>query len=61
MRIIYYFIVVVGLVVSLVGSDGSFASAKTLEAGYASTSWMGSGEVHDLPDGGRSSTPSSKV
>jgi hypothetical protein len=55
MKIIYYFyfIVVMGLVVGLIGNDGSLASAKTLEAGYASTSWMGSGEVHDLPGGGQ--------
>jgi hypothetical protein len=53
MRIIHYFIVVMGLVVGLVGSNNSLVSAKTLEAGYASTSWMGIGEVHDLPDGGQ--------
>ncbi len=53
MRIIHYFIVVMGLVVGLAGSNNSLVSAKTLEAGYASTSWMGIGEVHDLPDGGQ--------
>jgi hypothetical protein len=53
MRIIHYFIVVMGLVAGLVGNNDSLVSATTLEAGYASTSWMGSGEVHDLPDGGQ--------
>lgn len=53
MRIICNFIVLIGLVGGLVGSNDALASAKNLEAGYASTSWMGSGEVHDLPDGGQ--------
>ncbi|HSA86219.1 MAG TPA: hypothetical protein VLE46_08550 [Nitrospira sp.] len=51
MSIIYYFIAVMGLVVGLAGTHDSLVSAKSLEAGYVSTSWMGSGEVHDLPDG----------
>lgn len=53
MRIIYYVIVVMGLVTYLVGSDGSSVAAKTLEGGYASTSWLGSGEIHDLGDAGQ--------
>lgn len=51
MKIIYCFLIMMGLVVGLIGANVSPASAKTLEAGYASTSWMGSGEVRDLPDG----------
>lgn len=51
MSIIHYFIVMMSLVVGLVGHNSSLASANTLEAGYASTSWMGNGEVHNLPDG----------
>lgn len=61
MRIINHFIVTMGMVVGLVGNNDSLVSAKSLEAGYASTSWMGNGEVHDLPDGDRSSTLSSKA
>lgn len=53
MKIISCFLIMMGLVVGLIGADVSLASAKTLEAGYASTSWMGSGEVRDLPDGGQ--------
>ncbi|MGE0643626.1 MAG: hypothetical protein AB7P24_08150 [Nitrospira sp.] len=53
MKIIYRFPIWIALVVGLVGGDVSLASAKTLEAGYASTSWMSSGEVRDLLDGGR--------
>ena len=49
----FYFMVVMGLVVGLVGNNAAWASTKALEAGYASTSWIGSGEVHDLPDGGQ--------
>jgi hypothetical protein len=53
MRIIHYFVVVMGVVVGLGGSNSSLVEAKTLEAGYASTSWIGSGEVHALPEGGQ--------
>ena len=53
MRSIQYFMVVMGVVAGLVGNNDSLASANTLEAGYASTSWMGSGEVRNLPDGGQ--------
>lgn len=31
----------------------SYASAKTVEAGDVSTSWIGTGETHDLPDEGQ--------
>jgi hypothetical protein len=51
MRIIYYFIFVMGVVVLLGEGHNSLAAATTLEAGYASTSWIGSGEVHDFGDG----------
>ena len=51
MRIISYVIVVMGLVTYLLGSDGSLAAAKTLEGGYASTSWIGSGEVREFGGG----------
>ncbi len=53
MRIFYCFLIMMGLFVGLVGGDVSLASTKVLEAGYASTSGMGSGEVRDLPDGNR--------
>jgi hypothetical protein len=53
MKITYCYLIVMGWVFGLIGADVSPASAKTLEAGYASTSWMGSGEVRDLPDGGQ--------
>jgi len=53
MKITYCYLIVMGWVFGLIGADVSPASAKTLEAEYASTSWMGSGEVRDLPDGGQ--------
>lgn len=53
MRIIHYVVVVMGVVVGFDGNSSSLVAAKTLEAGYASTSWIGSGEVHDLPGGGQ--------
>jgi hypothetical protein len=51
MRMVYSMIVVMGLMGGLAGNHDALVSAKSLEAGYASTSWMGSGEVHDLPNG----------
>lgn len=52
MRIIRYGLLVCGVFFIGIGSDSS-VSAKTLDAGYASTSWLGSGEVHDLGDAGQ--------
>jgi hypothetical protein len=51
MRTIYYIILVIGIVLYLGENDGSLALAKTVEAGDASTSWYGNGEVQDLVDG----------
>jgi hypothetical protein len=51
MRIIYYVMLLFGIGVSLGEGEGSLASAKSLEAGYASTSWIGSGEVREFGDG----------
>ncbi|MBI3356763.1 MAG: hypothetical protein HY038_08350, partial [Nitrospirae bacterium] len=51
MKIMYYVILVVGIVVSISGGEASLASAKTIEAGDSSSSWNGSGEVQDLVDG----------
>jgi len=52
MRIIRYCLLVFGVV--FIGVDsGSSVSAKTLDAGHASTSWLGRGEVHDLGDAGQ--------
>jgi len=51
MRIVYYFIFVIGIVIGEGAGDSSLASAKTVEAGDASTSWIGTGEIHDLADG----------
>lgn len=52
MRIIRYCLLVFGVV--FIGIDSSSSVfAKTLDAGYASTSWLGSGEVHDLGDAGQ--------
>ncbi len=51
MGIIYYFIFVIAIGVSVGVGNGSLASAKTFEAGDASTSWIGTGVVHDLGDG----------
>ena len=53
MRIVYYIMSVMMIVVAIGAGDGSLVSAKTFEAGHASTSWIGSGEIHDLPDGGQ--------
>ncbi len=52
MRIICYCMLVFGVLFLVIHSESS-ASAKTLDAGYASTSWLGSGEVHDLGDAGQ--------
>jgi hypothetical protein len=48
-------------VVTSVAAGGAFsASAKTVDAGDATTSWAGTGEVHDLSDGTQSSMQRSK-
>ncbi|MGH7184188.1 MAG: hypothetical protein ACREJN_19745 [Nitrospiraceae bacterium] len=44
---------VIVVVVASGAGDGSLVSATTFEAGHASTSGIGSGEIHDLPDGGQ--------
>jgi hypothetical protein len=51
MRGAYYLLSIIVLGVG-VGSS-SYASAKTVEAGDVSTSWVGSGELHELPDQGQ--------
>ena len=51
MRTVFYFIFGIAIGVSVGAGNGSLASAKTFEAGDASTSWIGSGEVHDLGEG----------
>lgn len=53
MRIICRFIFITVLVMTLGAGSVTSASAKTVEAGDVSTSWVGSGEVHDLPDEGQ--------
>ena len=51
MRIGYYLLIVIILNAWLgICSD---ALAKTIEAGDVSSSWIGTGEMHDLPDGGQ--------
>lgn len=51
MRLAKYLAVLISVVTSVAVGGGSSASAKTVEAGDASTSWMGTGEVHDLGEG----------
>jgi hypothetical protein len=51
MRSIYYFVIVIGIVFALGESDGSLASAKTIEAGDSNSSWNGTGEVQILGNG----------
>jgi hypothetical protein len=52
MRTIGYYILMLGAFLIGIGSSAS-ADAEALEAGYASTSWIGSGEVHELGDAGQ--------
>lgn len=53
MRSIYYFVFVIAIVIAVGAGNSSLASAKTVEAGDASTSWIGTGDIYDLADGGR--------
>ncbi len=53
MRTASYFMVGIAIGVFMGTGISSLASAKTVEAGDASQSWIGTGEVHDLPDGGQ--------
>ncbi len=53
MRIKHYLMLLIGIAVLLGPGEGIVVLAKTIEQGYSSTSWMGNGEVHDLPDGGQ--------
>lgn len=52
MRMTFYFNLVIGIVIALEVGDSSLASAKTVESGDATTSWIGIGEIHDLADEG---------
>ncbi|MFO0698256.1 MAG: hypothetical protein U0236_03425 [Nitrospira sp.] len=52
MRTIWKYTLMLGALLIGIGSNAS-ASTKILEAGYASTSWIGSGEVHDLGEAGQ--------
>ena len=53
MRNLNYVLYAIGMVFLLGQGAGASASAKTVEAGDVSTSWIGTGETHDLPDGGQ--------
>jgi hypothetical protein len=53
MRIVHHFIFVLAIVIAIGGGDASSIFARTLETGDASTSWIGTGEVYDLVDGGQ--------
>ena len=46
----YLVVVIVGLILISLGS-GPSASARTVEAGDAMTSWIGTGDVHELGEG----------
>ena len=43
----------VGITIGVFMGISPLASAKTIEAGDVSTSWIGTGEIHDLPDEGQ--------
>jgi hypothetical protein len=53
MRTASYFMVSIAIGMFLGTDIGSRASAKTVEAGDASTSWIGTGEIYDLADEGQ--------
>lgn len=53
MRIVYRFICVLTMGMIIASSNTTLAAAKTVEAGDVSTSWIGTGETQDLPDGGQ--------
>jgi hypothetical protein len=53
MRSLCSFLVVSAIVIGVGAGNGSLASAKTVEAGNASTSWIGTGEIHDVGDEGQ--------
>lgn len=49
MRVAFFFLI--GIALSAWVETSSLALAKTVEAGDVSTSWIGTGEIHELPDG----------
>lgn len=51
MRLAFYFLI--GIALSAWVATSSLALAKTVEAGDVSTSWIGTGEIHELSDGER--------
>jgi hypothetical protein len=51
MRVTSSFIFVIAISASVVTLNGSFAYAKTVEAGDSSSSWNGSGEIQELGEG----------
>jgi len=51
MRIVSYFIFIIVLGWSVGTINGSFAYAKTVEAGDSSSSWSGTGEFLELGNG----------
>lgn len=51
MRVVYCFMFIIAVGASVVTINGSLAYAKTVEAGDSSSSWNGSGEVHELGNG----------
>jgi hypothetical protein len=53
MRRGYFLISVLAIVIAVGTATPSSTCAKTLEAGDASTSWIGTGDIYALPDGGQ--------
>ncbi len=51
MRIVFHFIFAMAMVITIGVGNATSASAKTVEAGDASNSWIGTGEIHDLENG----------
>jgi hypothetical protein len=53
MRYLHILVCVVAIEIVVGTGRPSAIFAKTMEAGDASTSWIGTGEIYDLPEGGR--------
>ena len=53
MRIDHRVIGVLAIGIMIGAGTATVASAKTVEVGDVSTSWIGTGEIHDLPDEGQ--------